>query len=55
MTLAEYILDYGDNELHELGFKLIDEQVKLIKNEKIKALTAENIEKIKSGERDLFV
>jgi 2-iminoacetate synthase len=55
MTLAEYILDYGDNELHELGFKLIDDQVKLIKNEKIKALTAENIEKIKSGERDLFV
>lgn len=55
MTLAEYILDYGDEELHELGFNLIDEQVKKIQNDKVRVLTSENIQKIKSGERDLFV
>lgn len=55
MTLAEYILDYGDKELHELGFSLIEKEIAKIENDKVKALVKTNIQKMKVGARDLYV
>jgi len=55
MTLAEYTLDYGDEEFKQKAIATIERELPKIENEKVRALTAENIEKIKKGERDLFV
>ena len=55
MTLAEYTLDYGDEEFKEKAYATIARELPKIENEKIRTLTEENIEKIKKGERDLFV
>ncbi|MFP4698013.1 MAG: [FeFe] hydrogenase H-cluster radical SAM maturase HydG [Eubacteriales bacterium] len=55
MTLMEFITDYGDNEIYEKGYSLIQEEILKIDNQKIKELTKNNIERIKNGERDLFV
>lgn len=54
MTLMEFLLDYGDEELKEKGEKLIKEEINKIKREDIKNIVIQNIEKIKNGERDLF-
>jgi 2-iminoacetate synthase len=55
MTLMEYVMDYGDKELYEKAEKLIKEEAEKINREDIKKLVLNNIEKIKNGERDLFV
>lgn len=55
MTLMEYIQDYGDDELHEKGRKLIYEHAEAIEREDIKKLLLANLEKIENGERDLFL
>ncbi len=55
MTLMEYTMDYGDNELKNMVFSIIEKQINNISNKDMKDLTKENIEKIKEGERDLFV
>jgi 2-iminoacetate synthase len=55
MTLCEYMLDYGDGDFRAQASALIDKNIPKIGNEKMRALTKENIGKIKSGARDLFV
>ncbi len=55
MTLQEFAIDYGDNELRELAESLIDSSVVKIEKDTIRDLTVKNLEKIKNGERDLFV
>lgn len=55
MTLMEFMLDYGDQELLKKGEELILKEVEKIEREDIKKLTLENLEKIKKGERDLFL
>lgn len=55
MTLQEFALDYGDEELSELVEKVISQEVVTIEKENIRNLTIGNIEKIKNGERDLYV
>lgn len=54
MTLCEYIMDYGDQELIEKGLKYILEHAGTIKNQAIKEKLKSNIFKIIKGERDLF-
>jgi len=54
MTLTEYILDYGDKDLKENGLAFVREHAETIKNQKVKDKLKENIERIVSGERDLF-
>ncbi|GAA0745424.1 [FeFe] hydrogenase H-cluster radical SAM maturase HydG [Clostridium oceanicum] len=54
MTLIEYIMDYGDEELKTLGEELINKEIEKIQREDIKNKVLENIEKIKNGKRDLF-
>ncbi|MBQ2614208.1 MAG: [Clostridia bacterium] len=55
MTLAEYTLDYGDEEFKQKAIQTIERELPNIENEKVRELTRENIEKIKQGQRDLFV
>ena len=55
MTLNEYILDYGDDELKAIGEKFINEEINKIPNQKIKDLVIKNIEQMKLGKRDLYI
>ena len=52
MTLEEYLMDYASPETREIGEKVIQKELQNVKNEKIRAIAAENIEKIKQGQRD---
>ena len=54
MTLMEYALDYGDEEFKKVVEKMIIEEAAKVKNDKIRIKLMENIERIKSGERDLY-
>ena len=55
LTLMEYAMDYGDLELTEKVEKVIAKEIENIKREDIKLLTLEKLEKIKNGERDLYL
>ena len=52
MTLQEYLEDYASPETKAAGEKVIAAELTHIPNEKVRAIAAERIEKIKSGERD---
>jgi len=54
-TLCEYAQDYGNDSFKEKADRIIKKHVETIQNEKVKKLTIENIERIKSGERDLYI
>lgn len=54
MTFQEFLLDYADEELKEIGEKTIKENFKNIESEKIKEETTRRLERIKNGERDLY-
>ncbi|MGL4393121.1 MAG: [FeFe] hydrogenase H-cluster radical SAM maturase HydG [Fusobacteriaceae bacterium] len=55
MTLMEYAMDFGDKNLQEKVFGILERELAKIKSPDMKALTTKNLEKIKNGERDLFV
>ncbi|MGL6100770.1 MAG: [FeFe] hydrogenase H-cluster radical SAM maturase HydG, partial [Fusobacteriaceae bacterium] len=55
LTLMEYAMDYGDEELTEKVLAVIDRELKNIVREDIKQLTKEKLEAIKNGERDLYL
>ncbi|MCM8711807.1 [FeFe] hydrogenase H-cluster radical SAM maturase HydG [Clostridium sp. SYSU_GA19001] len=55
MTLMEYVMDYGDEELYKKAEELIKSEAEKIVREDIKKLVLDNIERIKAGERDLFI
>ncbi len=55
MTLMEFILDYGDEELLEIGKVFIKAESEKIERDDIKQLLKIKLEKIENGERDLFV
>jgi 2-iminoacetate synthase len=55
MTLQEYLLDYASAEIKAAGVKLMQEKIKEIPNEKMRALVIEHLEKIKQGSRDFRV
>ncbi|MCX7842094.1 MAG: [FeFe] hydrogenase H-cluster radical SAM maturase HydG [Clostridia bacterium] len=54
MTFMEYLEDYADEELKEIGNKMIEENLNNIPSEKMRQNTRERLERIKKGERDLF-
>ena len=45
MTLLEFTLDYGDEELYKKSLEIIDKEVENIEREDIKSLTKESMEK----------
>lgn len=52
MTLKEYLLDYASDETHELGEKVITEQLENIKNDNVKQRSRDYISQMEKGERD---
>lgn len=55
MTLQEYALDYGDDEFKSKAEKTIAKHIENVKSDDVKKLVKENIEKLKAGQRDLFI
>ncbi len=55
MTLMEFVLDYADEELYNMAEKLINEEIKKIEREDVRNLVINNIERLKKGERDLYI
>lgn len=55
MTLTEYALDYGDDEFRQMADKVIAQELEKIEREDIKELLTNNLERLKNGERDLFL
>lgn len=53
LTFEEYIKDYGDDELKEIGQKMIDDEIKNVPNEEQRAKAAKYLSRIRHGERDL--
>lgn len=54
LTFKEFLLDYADEELKEIGEKTIERNIKNIESEKIKEETIKRLARIENGERDLF-
>ena len=52
MTLEEYLEDYASPETRKVGEELIDKELKILGNNKLKCAVEENLDKIKHGERD---
>lgn len=55
MTLMEFLLDYSDEEISKLGQEVIAREVNKITRPDIQALVLHNLERIKNGERDLYL
>jgi 2-iminoacetate synthase len=53
LTFEEYISDYADEELKEMGQKMIDAEIQNVPNEKQRDRAADYLRKIRSGARDL--
>lgn len=54
MTFKEYLEDYADPQLKELGNKTIMENIKNITSETMQKKTLERLKRIEQGERDMF-
>ena len=54
ITLSEYLVDYASESTKENGFKLIENEIKKITNEKVKAITQQHIEDIKTSDKRDF-
>lgn len=52
LTLQEYLDDYGDDELRTLGKAVIDREMALIPDPKVREKAEEYLAKIRAGERD---
>jgi len=52
MTLKEYLEDYASAETKEIGNKLIEQELKNLKDGKITNIVKENLDKIIDGQRD---
>lgn len=53
MTLTEYLVDYASDKTKEIGYRMIEQEIEKITNEKVKTIAKQNIEDIKnSNSRD---
>lgn len=53
LTFEEYLKDYADDELREMGRKMIDTEILGVPNEKRRATALDYLARIRAGERDL--
>ncbi|MCE5198317.1 MAG: [FeFe] hydrogenase H-cluster radical SAM maturase HydG [Armatimonadota bacterium] len=53
LTLQEYIEDYADDELRDMGSQAIARELTAIPNEKVREKAEQYLERIRNGERDL--
>ncbi len=54
MTLTEFLVDYASEETKAIGFKLIEQELEKVPNEKARAIARQNIEDIKASNRRDF-
>ncbi len=54
MTLTEYLVDYASEKTKKIGFELIERELKKIPKDKVRAIAADNIERIKASNRRDF-
>ena len=54
LTLAEYLEDYAPENTRKSGYRLIEKSLQDYDDERFKAKLAERLEKVKTGERDLY-
>ncbi len=54
MTFKEYLEDYADDELREIGNRLLEKNLSNIPSDKMRKNTIERLKRIENGERDLF-
>lgn len=54
MTLSEYLEDYAGPETKEVGYKMVEEELKNIPKERVRQIAAQNIEDIKNSNRRDF-
>lgn len=52
MTLAEYLEDYSSESTKKVGYELIEDEIGMIKDEKMKVVLRERLADIKIGKRD---
>jgi 2-iminoacetate synthase len=54
LTYKEYLLDYGNPELRKVGERVILEQLKEIKNKKLRQKTIKKLHEFELGKRDIY-
>ena len=54
MTLTEYLVDYASDKTREVGYKMIEEELKRIPKEKVRNIAECNIKDIKDSNRRDF-
>ena len=54
MTLTEYLVDYASEQTREVGYKMIEEELKRIPKEKVRNIAESNIKDIKDSNRRDF-
>ncbi|MBI2437318.1 MAG: [FeFe] hydrogenase H-cluster radical SAM maturase HydG [Lentisphaerae bacterium] len=54
LTFAEYLADFTSNGLREKGYQLIDEYLRAIADDALRAETARRLAQVRAGERDLY-
>lgn len=54
MTFKEYLEDYADDELKEIGNRTIEKNLGNIPDDKMRRETQDRLQRIEKGERDLF-
>lgn len=55
LTFAEYLQDYASPETREKGWALLEQELASIDNPDVKAVVDKYLERIKAGERDLYL
>jgi len=54
LTLAEYLEDYAPEETKQKGYRLVQDKLDEMEEERFKELLMTKLEKIKNGKRDLY-
>ncbi|MBO5275085.1 MAG: [FeFe] hydrogenase H-cluster radical SAM maturase HydG [Clostridia bacterium] len=54
MTLTEYMVDYASDKTKEVGYDLIESELKRIPKEKVRAIAEQNVKDIKNSNRRDF-
>ena len=54
MTLQEYLEDYASPETKEVGYKMVEEELKRIPKDKVREIAEQNIKDIKDSNRRDF-
>ena len=54
MTLSEYLEDYASDKTKGVGYKMVEDELKRVPNEKVRQIATDNIKEIKASNRRDF-